>query len=135
DLVCSAGLVYFDPEYATNGNQRLYLTKRYHAMAQYSRYVRPGAVRHPVTGAPPGVQVLATRAGNSWTLVVNNLNATAAAVDVRFGTGHRLVASAAYRTSAREDAPRRARPRVAGDLAALVLPARSITTYVFRQPG
>ena len=125
------GLVYFDPDYATDGNQRLYLTKRYHAMAQYSRYVRPGAVRHAVTGAPAGVQVLATRAGDTWTLVVNNLTTGPQAVDVRFGTG--LAATAAYRTSATEDVARVARPRVRGDLAALDLPARSITTYVFRQ--
>jgi O-glycosyl hydrolase len=129
------GLVYFDPDYATNGNQRLYLTKRYHAMAQYSRYVRPGAVRHPVTGAPPGVQVLATRAGRTWTLVVNNLGAGAQAVDVRFGTGRRLTATAAYRTSASEDVARVTRPRVEGDRAALVLPAQSITTYVLQERG
>jgi O-glycosyl hydrolase len=127
------GLVYFDPDYATNGNQRLYLTKRYHAMAQYSRYVRPGAVRHPVSGAPPGVQVLATRSGGTWTLVVNNLDAGARAVDVRLGTGRGLTATAAYRTSATEDAARVARPRVEGDRAALTLPARSITTYVLRE--
>jgi O-glycosyl hydrolase len=129
------GLVYFDPDYATNGNQRLYLTKRYHAMAQYSRYVRPGAVRHPVTGVPPGVQVLATRAGRTWTLVVNNLGAGAQAVDVRFGTGRRLTATAAYRTSASEDVARVTRPRVEGDRAALVLPAQSITTYVLQERG
>jgi O-glycosyl hydrolase len=127
------GLVYVDPEYATNGNQRLYLTKRYHAMAQYSRYVRPGAVRHPVTGTPPGVQVLATRAGSTWTLVVNNLGAGPQAVDVAFGTGRRLAATAAYRTSATEDVARIARPRVTGDRASLRLPAQSITTYVFRE--
>jgi O-glycosyl hydrolase len=129
------GLVYFDPDYATNGNQRLYLTKRYHAMAQYSRYVRPGAVRHPVTGTPPGVQVLATRAGSTWTLVVNNLDAGAQVVDVQVGTGRRLTATAAYRTSATEDVAPVRRPRVEGGRASLALPGHSITTYVLRERG
>ena len=39
------GLVYYDPDYATNGNQKLYFTKRYYALGQYSKFVRPGLGR------------------------------------------------------------------------------------------
>jgi O-glycosyl hydrolase len=133
------GLVYYDPSYAANGNQSLYLTKRYWAMAQYSRYVRPGAVRYPVSGAPSGVQILATHQaqqdGGSWTLVVNNLTGGAQAFDIAFNTRNDITATAAYRTSATEDAAPVATPPVSGVTASLNLPAQSITTYVFRQNG
>ena len=63
------GLIYYDPNYANNGNQALYLTKRYYTLGHYSKFVRPGAVRYPVLGAPSGVQAMAfttTAAGPSW---------------------------------------------------------------------
>ena len=53
------GLLYYDPRFAENGNQRIYPTKRFSTLGQFSRYVRPGDRRHDVTGAPRGLQVLA----------------------------------------------------------------------------
>lgn len=53
------GLLYYDPNYAENGNQRIYVTKRYYAMGNFSRYVRPGDQRHDVTGAPRNLRVMA----------------------------------------------------------------------------
>jgi hypothetical protein len=64
-------------------------------------------------------------------VVVNNLNTTAQAVDVRFTTN--LTALSATRTSATESLASVGLPTVAGPTASLSLPARSITTYVFRQ--
>ncbi len=40
------GLLYYDPAYATDGNHSIYPTKRYYVLGNFSRYVRPGAVRH-----------------------------------------------------------------------------------------
>jgi O-glycosyl hydrolase len=59
------GLLYYDPNYAQNGNQLIYVTKRYHALGHFSRYVRPGAVRHDITGVPDNLYVaaFATAAG------------------------------------------------------------------------
>jgi hypothetical protein len=125
------GLIYYDPNYAGNGNQSLYLTKRYYALGQYSKFVRPGSVRYAVTGAPANVQIMATSQGGNWTLVVNNLNTTTQVVDVRFTTN--LTALSATRTSASESLASIGLPTVAGPTASLSLPARSITTYVFRQ--
>jgi O-glycosyl hydrolase len=127
------GLIYYDPSFASNGNQTLYLTKRFYAMGQYSKYVRPGAVRYNVTGAPAGVQVLATSGGGNWTLVVNNLNTTAQSVDVRFSALNNVTATAAIRTSGTENLASVATPPVSGGTASLTLPARSVTTYVFKQ--
>jgi len=53
------GLLYYDPRFAENGNQRIYLTKRYSVMGQFSRYIRPGDRRHDVMGTPRGLRVLA----------------------------------------------------------------------------
>ncbi|MFI5593749.1 glycoside hydrolase [Amycolatopsis sp. NPDC051758] len=125
------GLIYFDPKYASNGNQNLYLTKRFYTLGQYSKFVRPGSVRHPVTGAPSGVQVTATFLGGNWTLVVNNLNKSAQAVSVQLPSGG-VTASGAYRTSASENLVAVGLPTVSGATASLNLPAQSITTYVFR---
>jgi O-glycosyl hydrolase len=124
------GLIYYDPNYASNGNQNLYLTRRFYALGQYSKFVRPGSVRHPVTGAPNGVQVMATSLGGDWTLVVNNLNTSAQAVSVRLPSSG-AVASAAYRTSAGENMAAVGLPTVSAGTASLQLPAQSITTYVF----
>jgi O-glycosyl hydrolase len=129
------GLIYYDPSFASNGNQALYLTKRFYGMAHYSRFVRPGAVRYPVTGAPSGVQIMATSGGGNWTLVVNNLNTTAQDVDVAFSALNNVTPTAAYRTSATQNLASVGLPAVASGRAALSLPARSITTYVFRQDG
>ncbi|HKT05967.1 MAG TPA: glycoside hydrolase [Rugosimonospora sp.] len=127
------GLIYYDPRYATDHNQSLYLTKRYYAMAQYSRFVRPGAVRYPVTGAPPGVQALAFQQDGAWTLVVNNLNTVDTPLSVHLNSGAAVRTATAYRTSATQDVARVGAPSVAGGTVGDTLPARSITTYVLRQ--
>ena len=48
------GLLYYDEKYATDGITKIFTTKRFYVLGQFSRYVRPGAVRHDVTGAPAG---------------------------------------------------------------------------------
>ncbi|WNM31922.1 glycoside hydrolase [Streptomyces sp. Li-HN-5-11] len=128
------GLIYYDPDYAHDGNQNLYITKRFYALGQYSKFVRPGSVRYPVSGAPSGVQIMATSLGGTWTLVVNNLNDSAQAVNVRLPVGS-VSASSAYRTSAGENLSAIGVPPVSAGTASLNLPARSITTYVFNANG
>ncbi|HET9657018.1 MAG TPA: glycoside hydrolase [Kineosporiaceae bacterium] len=129
------GLIYYDPNYAGNGNQNLYPSKRFYVLGQYSRFVRPGAVRFPVTGAPGGVQVLATSASGRWTLVVTNTNTSAQTFGVHFNALNQISAASAYRTSATENIASVGLPPVSGATATLSLPARSVTTYVFTQNG
>ena len=129
------GLIYYDPNFAADGNQQLYLTKRYYALAQYSKYVRPGAVLHNALGAPGGVQVSAYQSGRNWTVVVNNQNTTASSVSLHIGTGQGLSATGSYRTSATENLATVSNPTVSGATATAQLPAQSITTYTFRQTG
>jgi O-glycosyl hydrolase len=118
------------PGLVVGGNQNLYLTKRFYALGQYSKFVRPGSARHSATGTPSGVRIMATAQGGDWTLVVNNLNTSAQAVSVRLPPSG-VVASAAYRTSAGETMAGIGLPTVSAGTAALQLPAQSTTTYVF----
>ena len=66
------GLVYFDPYWSLDGNQTFYLTKRYWVMAAFSRYVRPGAVLHAVSGLPAGLRAVAFQRGAGWVVEVIN---------------------------------------------------------------
>ncbi|WP_079085540.1 glycoside hydrolase [Streptomyces dysideae] len=127
------GLIYYDPDYATNGNQTLYFTKRYYALGQYSKFVKPGSVMHNVTGAPDGVEVSTYDRDGKWVVVVNNHNTTETALDLRFNSKKPLWATKAVRTSADENWANVAKPAVRGGTVSASLPARSITTYVFDQ--
>ncbi|GLI02019.1 glycoside hydrolase [Phytohabitans aurantiacus] len=129
------GLIYYDPNYASNGNQSLYVTKRYYGLAHYSRFVRPGAVRHNVTGVPSGVQVSAFDHNGVWTLVVNNLNTASTSLTVNFNTKSAVSAGSAYRTSATESMASAAAPTISGSAVTATLPGRSITTYVLPHNG
>ncbi|WP_431046854.1 glycoside hydrolase [Streptomyces sp. P1-3] len=129
------GLIYYDPDYAANGNQKLYMTKRYYALGQYSKFVRPGAVLHDVTGAPSGVEVTAFRKDGRWSIVVNNHNSGASALALDLGGARGLTAVRAVRTSATENWAGAAAPSVSGGTVSASLPARSITTYVLAERG
>lgn len=129
------GLIYYDPDYATNGNQTLYYTKRYYALGQYSKFVRPGSVAHNVTGVPDGVEVSTYDDHGKWVAVVNNHNTTDTAVKLHFNSKAPVRASKAVRTSATESWANVAKPSVKGGTASATLPARSITTYVLDQKG
>jgi hypothetical protein len=129
------GLIYYDPSYATNGNQSLYLTKRYYALGQYSKFVRPGAVRYAVTGAPSGVEATAYNSNGQWIVVANNLNTTSTALSLHFNAASNISAGAAYRTSATENLASVSLPAVTSGLMSATLPAQSITTYVLNQTG
>ncbi|MEU4929055.1 glycoside hydrolase [Streptomyces yokosukanensis] len=129
------GLIYYDPDYATNGDQKLYFTKRYYALGQYSRFVRPGSVAHDVTGAPQGVEVSSYQRGGQWVIVVNNHNTTDTALDLHFDGEAPVRATQAVRTSADEDWAKVAEPAVSDGTVSTTLAARSITTYVLDRSG
>ncbi|MET8451891.1 glycoside hydrolase [Streptomyces sp. NPDC005209] len=129
------GLIYYDPNYAKNGNQSLYFTKRYYALGQYSKFVKPGAVAHNVTGAPDGVEVSTYDRNGTWVVVVNNHNTTDTALNLHFNGKSPVRAARAVRTSADESWADVAKPAVRGGTVSATLAARSITTYVFDQKG
>ncbi|MFD4554055.1 glycoside hydrolase [Streptomyces sp. NPDC058469] len=133
DVGWNDGLIYYDPDYATNGNQSLYFTKRYYALGQYSKFVTPGSVAHNVTGAPSGVEVSSYDRDGKWVVVVNNQNATDTSLNLHFNNRTPVRATQAVRTSATENWAKVAEPDVSGSTVSTTLAARSITTYVFDQ--
>ncbi|WP_432423024.1 glycoside hydrolase [Streptomyces pseudovenezuelae] len=129
------GLIYYDPDYATNGNQSLYFTKRYYALGQYSRFVKPGSVAHNVTGVPDGVEVSTYDRDGKWVVVVNNHNSTDTPLSLHFNSRTPVRTSQAVRTSATEDWAKAAKPSVSSGTVSATLAGRSITTYVLDQKG
>jgi len=127
------GLVYYDPRYAENGNQRLYLTKRYWVLGNFSRHVRPGAVVHRVNDLPAHLRALAFRSERGWVVVCIN-NAVQGAGPSRLSVqlpdmpNTTLAVEAAVETSAGRDLRPVAEPDLVDAMLILTLPAWSVTT-------
>ncbi len=66
------GLLYYDANGATNGDTKIYTTKRFYVLGQFSRYVKPGAVLRQVTGLPKGAHAMAFESEKEWTVVTWN---------------------------------------------------------------
>ncbi|HET6810269.1 MAG TPA: glycoside hydrolase [Acidimicrobiales bacterium] len=98
------GLVYYDPNWRNDGNDTLYLTKRYWVLASFSRYVRPGAVLHQISGLPAGAQALAFEKGRDWSVVAANDSSTRT-IDavIHLPSGVAAGAARAYVTDARSN--------------------------------
>jgi len=127
------GLLYYDPNYRSHGNHALYKTKRYSVLGNFSRYIRPGAVRHLVSGVPPGLDAMAFERQGAWTVVVVNNNGPGVApVRLRMALpgGEGARGSGAVRTSATQDLAPVDRPGAVAD-GAVAVPSRSVTTYTF----
>lgn len=129
------GLLYYDPHFHADGNHRVYTTKRFFVLGNFSRYVRPGAVRHEVSDPPLGVRLLAFSQGRSWTVVaINDAPAGHAPATLRLALPSRVGPTGAFETSATRDLARRAPARPdRDDTFTATLPAQSVTTLTFRE--
>jgi hypothetical protein len=128
------GLLYYDPDFRADGNQSIYFTRRYWVLANFSRYIRPGAVRYRVANVPSGVHVLAFRR-NTWRFVLINDRAGARSVAVRLlspTAGRAYGQPSAYTTSATSDLAPAAAPVLdpATSTVTTTLPGRSVTTLI-----
>jgi O-glycosyl hydrolase len=130
------GLLYYDPKYASNGNQQIYTTKRYYALGNFSRYVRPGDQRHEVTGGPANLRLLAFSTSSGWSLVIiNNSPAGSPATSFQLQLPQQpwpaLTVAGAVETSATKDLGAGALP-VLGPSRVVrgSVPAQSITTFL-----
>jgi O-glycosyl hydrolase len=128
------GLIYYDPDYASDGNQNIYLTKRFYVLGQYSKYVRPGAVRYGVSGSPSGVQTMAFWRSGQWTVVATNTNTSATTLSLNLGSGS-LTSAGAYQTDASENMASISAPGISSSTISASLPAQSVTTYVLSSSG
>ncbi|ELU38664.1 glycoside hydrolase family 5 protein [Rhizoctonia solani AG-1 IA] len=124
------GLIYYDPNYAQNGNFALYLTKHYWTMKHFGNFVKPGFVRHAVDGS--NTRILAVESDTAFTLLAINPYTTQTTIPVSFqDTSLRLQATHTYRTSATEDFASVGLPVLSNGSWSLILAPTSLTTWVF----
>lgn len=120
------GLIHAD----LRGNSHAWaLTKKYHAMGNFSKFIHAGAVLVPGDG--PDTIAAYDRERGVLVIVTRNTGSHEATVtyDVApFGRGPMRVE--AYRTSAQEDLAKVSGDTAAGGRFSAVVPAQSITTYV-----
>ncbi len=127
------GLAYYDPNFASDGNQQIYLTKRFWVMANFSRYVRPGAVLHKVSSAAINLRLMAFSDSSGWVVIAINDNSTgfaATTVQVSIPTKDHLDLTGAYQTSATDNLQPVTGSKVHGDLLTITVPPQSVTTFV-----
>jgi O-glycosyl hydrolase len=127
------GLLYYDPAFRTNGNHAVTTTKRFFVMGNFSRYIRPGAVRHDVAGAPPGVELMAFARGRQWVVVATNTNPASTSLRVALpGSIGEARSTGAVETSATRDLGKIALPHPRNDnVFETNLAPASVTTFTF----
>ncbi len=129
------GLIYFDLHGGANGDHRLYLTKRYWVLANFSRYLRPGAELYPVATSDPRVKALAAREGNREVIIAINRSPEGSppiplVIEFPPRSG-RLTPSYSVQTSFTDSLKPVANPTVTGSIIATLSQPFSVTTYVF----
>lgn len=142
------GLVYYDPDFAIDSDYQIYETKRLWAFGNFSRFVRPGATLHVVTGGNPELDMVAFEqaaptggAGSTeWDVVViDNSPAGSAPAQVAISLpggsagSQQPATSVGYQTSATGNLAPVAglQPGPNGELVGSV-PAESVTTFVMQ---
>lgn len=115
------GLIKMDLAASAPGPQAIHITRKYWAMANFSRYVRPGYRLVPIDD----IDSIAALSPDGATLVVVHVNAGVVRRDLSLATaGYRLSETVVT------DATHNAAP-VAGSM--MVAQPRSVTTFVLRR--
>ncbi len=127
------GLLYYDEHVAASGVTQIFPTKRFSVLEQFSRYVRPGTVRHAVTGAPKGVRMLAFAEGSRWTVVAWNEGKAAQTLGIALPNGpHAPTQATATSTNDHDDMKEGPPPASTNTGSWLVtIPPGTIATYTF----
>lgn len=124
------GLIYVDKS-KTDGN--FYTSKTLWALGNYSRFIKPGAVRIAATTSPVALEkpfmVSAFKNGNDITLVVVNSNTEAVKLNLN-STGIKTLISSAYTTSHIDELKH---TKINAD--SVIIPARSIVTITAKLRG
>ncbi|TDX81019.1 O-glycosyl hydrolase [Rathayibacter sp. PhB151] len=120
------GLVYAD--YAASGSGELTFPKRYYAMGQYSKFLRPGSVM--IADTDPSTMTAYDFGSGKLVAVATNSSGAARdiALDLRAFGG--TASATAFRTSATESIAPVSAGTIAGSTLTSSLPANSITTFV-----
>lgn len=112
------------------------ISKRGYCMAQYSKYVRPGAVRIEATEQPSkDVLVSAYKKDNQVTVVAINKGTEGYAQSFTVGSGEKIVDIDRYRTSANENLAKTENLENDGTGFFAQLPGESVSTFVITLDG
>jgi O-glycosyl hydrolase len=126
------GLLYYDQNGPADGVTDIFTTKRFFVLGQFSRYVRPGAVRHDVAALPAGLHAMAFADGKQWTVVTWNESKAATTFGLALPAAA-SVATGAVITNQSNSLATTALPGRTDSGAWLVhLPESTIATYTFR---
>ncbi|KAJ4471522.1 glycoside hydrolase [Lentinula aciculospora] len=125
------GMIYYDPDYATNGNHELYLVKHFWTYKHFGNFVKPGTQRHPVTGSDANEYTLVVSNSTTYSVIAMNPNATASTILLTFP--ETICSTTGFRTSASEDFSTIAKATGSGSSWSLPLSATSLSTYVFNR--
>jgi O-glycosyl hydrolase len=126
------GLLYYDPAFATDGDTLIFTTKRFFVLGQFSRYVRPGAIRHDVTGTPSGVHVMAFQQARRWTVVAWNEGAANATVGLALPGTPTTVHTSVATSPTSQLSPVAAPGRTANGTWVARIAPMTIVTYTFQ---
>ncbi len=131
------GLIYFDLNGGAIGDYHLYLTKRYWVLANFSRYLRPGAQLYQVATSDSRIKALAAREGDLEVVVAINRSPEGSPpipFILEFPNGSpRMVPKYSVETSFTASLRPVANPTVTGSIVATLSQPFSVTTYVFQR--
>ncbi|KAJ7722061.1 glycoside hydrolase [Mycena maculata] len=150
------GVIYYDADYATNGNYELCmlssfppfsffdlwrrltvvhidLTKHFYTYKHFANFVKPGSQRHALTGAGATETMLAVSTPSTGAYVVLAMNPNATDTTLVLSFPETVCATRAVRTSAGEDFESVSPAKEEGGEWALELQAMSLTTYLFER--
>jgi glucuronoarabinoxylan endo-1,4-beta-xylanase len=112
-------------------------TKRYYALSNYSRFIRPGAVRIAATGADANLQTTAFR-NSDGSVVIVTLNTASSATSTTYsisGTGSTSGTVTPFLTNTDNNVAAQPSTALSGGSFSVTVPARSLVTYVVKGGG
>ncbi|KAJ7076441.1 glycoside hydrolase family 5 protein [Mycena epipterygia] len=127
------GMIYYDPDYATNGNYELYLTKHFWTYKHFGNFVKPGSQRHALTGADAAQTMMVVSTPHTYAVLAVNPDPSDATLRLAFPPGEHVCPLHAVRTSAGEDFASVPAAVWGHDGWTLPLNGMSLTTYVFER--
>ncbi|PBK92228.1 glycoside hydrolase family 5 protein [Armillaria gallica] len=124
------GVIYYDGEYASNGNHNLYISKHFWTLKHFGNFVKPGSLRRPIDN-DASLNSMAVSTASQYYILAMNPNSTGSTLNLTFPDT--VCAATAWRTSASEDFAEIDAAKTQSGSAGWILPlaAVSLTTYIF----
>ncbi|KAF7348961.1 hypothetical protein MVEN_01416800 [Mycena venus] len=124
------GLIYLDPDYATNNNFNLYIAKHFWTFKHFGNFIKPGSVRMPLEGPDVRQWMMAVSTPSTYNVILMNPNTTDSTLTLSFPDT--VCPVSAFRTSGTEDFATVAKAnKVPAGAFLLPLKSMSLTTYTF----